>query len=190
MDKKLDVFQKFDDAIWKRMQIVYLDYYGFPVETIQEYVGYAVSTIKTYAKKFAHWIEKAKKLFYHITQNLKQELLAGKQLVYLFKFFDEAHNLVCSKVGTTTQLIEARLKQEMRYYNSHNMPVVSAEICSVIDCGDIPAEGAESFVRSYYIKKFPDKFHKNDRFFGADIPPRTFNKIVKYYLADEFAIAA
>lgn len=190
MDKKIDALQKFEDLTMKRMQIVYLDYFGFPIEKIQEYVGYATSTIKNYARKFAHLLEDAKNTFYHVTQKLKQELLAGKQLVYLFKFFDEAHNLVCSKVGTTTQLIEARLKQEMRYYNSHNMPAASAEICSIIDCGDIPAEGAESFVRSYYIKKFPDKFHKNDRFFGADIPPRTFNKIVKYYLTDEFVIAA
>ena len=97
----------------------------------------------------------------------------------------ENGELICSKVGTTTRLPEQRLKEEIRYYRDHGIEVDKAEICSVIDCGDIPAEGAESYTRAQYIRKFPTAFCKNDRFFGVDISTRTFNKFVAEYLGGE-----
>lgn len=183
--KKIDVFQKFDDTEMKRMQAVYLDSYGFTVEQIAKWVDYAESTIKTYIRKFADLLEKAKKTFYHVTQKAKKVLVGGHQLVYLFKFYDEQQELICSKVGTTTRLPEERLKEEILYYRKHGIPVASTEICSVIDCGAIPCEGAESITRAAFIRKFPQAFKKNDRFFGVDIPTMTFNRIVKNYLAEE-----
>lgn len=180
--KKVDVFQDFADTSMKHLQVVYLDSHGFIPEEIAKWTGYAVSTIKGYVKKFQNLLEKAKKVFYHITLKTKKVLRGGKQLVYLYKFYNSDNELICSKVGTTTRLPEQRLKEEIKYYTKHGIPVDHAEICSVIDCGAIPAEGAESITRGLFIHRYPDAFKKNDRFFGVDIPTRTFNAIVKDYL--------
>lgn len=180
--KKVDVFQDFTDASMKHLQVVYLDSHGFIPEEIAKWTGYAVSTIKGYVKKFQNLLETAKKVFYHITLKAKKVLRGGKQLVYLYKFYNSNNELICSKVGTTTRLPEQRLKEEIKYYTKHGIPVDHAEICSVIDCGAIPAEGAESITRGLFIHRYPDAFKKNDRFFGVDIPTRTFNTIVKDYL--------
>lgn len=184
---KVDVFQKFEDTDTKRMQVVYLDSCGFTPAEIRKWVEYAESTIKGYIKKFADLLEKAKKYFYHVTKKVKAVLRGGKQLVYLFKFYDSDGKLICSKVGTTTRLPEQRLQEEIKYYRNHGIPVESTEICSVIDCGAIPCEGAESITRAAFIRKYPEAFCKNDRFFGVDIPTRTFNQIVKNYLAEQIA---
>lgn len=182
MRKKLDVFQQYDEIETKQMQVVYLNDNGFSKEEIAKYTGYAISTIKRYISKFKNLLEKAKNTFYHITQKVKSITQAGKQLVYLFKFYRADNELICSKVGTTIRLPETRLREEINYYRKHDIPVERAEICSVIDCGDLPAEGAESYTRAYYIKKFPGNFKKNDRFFNVDIKTRTFNKLINEYL--------
>lgn len=181
---KVDVFQRFEDTDTKRLQVVYLGNHGFTPAEIRKWVDYAESTIKTYLRKFADLLEQAKRFFYHVTKKVKKVLRGGKQLVYLFKFYDSNGKLICSKVGTTTRLPEERLKEEIKYYQKHGIPVADTEICSVIDCGAIPCEGAESATRAAFIHKFPDAFCKNDRFFGVDIPTRTFNQIVKNYLAE------
>lgn len=188
MAKKIDVFQKFEDTEMKRMQVVYLNEYGFTPKQIAKWVDYAESTIKTYTKKFSDLVDKAKKTFYHVTKKVKTVLVGGAQLVYLFKFYDSNGNLVCSKVGTTTRLPEQRMKEEIRNYkkskNAKIATITHADICSVIDCGSVPAEGAESVTRAYFIRKNPDKFVKNDRFIDVDIPTRTFNEIVNSYLKE------
>lgn len=188
---KVDVFQKFEDTDTKRMQVVYLDSCGFTPAEIRKWVEYAESTIKGYIKKFADLLEKAKKYFYHVTKKVKAVLRGGKQLVYLFKFYDSDGKLICSKVGTTTRLPEERMREEIKSYQKSKDELVAsidhAEICSVIDCGAIPAEGAESQTRALFIRKFPDTFKKNDRFMGVDIPTATFNRVVRTYLDAEVA---
>jgi hypothetical protein len=181
---KIDVFQDFSNVTTKRMQVVYLDKYGFTAQEIAKWTGYAISTIKGYIRKYQDLLEKAIKTFYHITLKAKAVLCGGRQLVYLYKFYDDKDELICSKVGTTTRLPEQRLKEEIKYYRQHNIPVERGEMCSVIDCGVIPAEGAESQTRAYFIRKHPDAFHKNDRFFGVDLSVRTFNKVVNEYLGE------
>lgn len=189
MTKKIDVFQTFEDTDTKRLQTIYLDKHGFTPQEIKKWTGYAISTIKAYIKKFADRIEEACNKFYHVTQKVKAVLRGGKQLVYLYKFYYESGELICSKVGTTTRLPEQRMKEEIRYYRNHGIEVGNAEICSVIDCGAIPAEGAESFTRAAYIRKYPEAFHKNDRFFGVDLSVRSFNKLVTDYLGKEVVLA-
>ena len=179
---KIDVFQEFEDTHLKHLQVVYLAHYEFNCEEIRKWTNYAVSTIHSYLRKFADLLEEAIKTFQRITNKLKNQLLGGRELVYLFKFFGIEDKLICSKVGTTTRLPSQRLKEEIRYYQKHNIPVVKAEICAVIDCGNLPAEGAESQLRAYFIKRFPNAFCKNDRFFGVDIPIKEFNKVVRGYL--------
>lgn len=180
--KKIDVFQEFKTAEMKHLQVLYLNKHKFTFEEIEKWTGYCKITIKIYLKKFADLLDKACKTFYHITEKIKQVILGGKQLVYLFKFYDEDNKLICSKVGTTTRLPEKRLNEEIKYYQKHGIPVASTKICSVIDCGDIPAEGAESVARGKFIMRWPKAFKKNDRFFDVDIPTKYFNKVINNYL--------
>ena len=186
---KIEVFQHYEDLETRRMQIVFLDHFGFAKEEIAKWTNYAVSTIKTYIRKFADLLEKALATFKKISQKTKFELLGGKQLVYLFKFHNPNNELICSKVGTTTRLPEQRLKEELRYYRNHGIEIENAEICSVIDCGDLPAEGAESYARAKYIKRYPTAFCKNDRFFGIDIPTNSFIKLIRNYLGEDVPLA-
>lgn len=188
MAKKIDALQKFEknDTHLRHLQTVYLKEHGFELDEIAEWTGYTKATIKLYVKKFKDLIEEAKKTFYHITMKMKESLIKGKQLVYLFKFKEENIGII-SKVGTTSRLPQRRLKEEINYYNKHGLNVKDAEICSVIDCGDLPAEGAESFARAHYIKKNPKAFHKNDRFFGMDISTKDFNKVIDNYLNEKTA---
>ena len=187
--KKVDVFQNFTDADTKHLQTIYLDSHGFTPSEIQKWTGYAVSTIRKYIRDFADRLAEACAKFYHITKKVKAVLRGGRQLVYLYKFYAEDGALICSKVGTTTRLPEQRLNEEIKYYQKHGIAVANAEICSVIDCGALPAEGAESYTRAQYIRQYPEAFHKNDRFFGVDIPTRNFNKLVSEYLGKDIVLA-
>ena len=182
---KINALQNFDttETELRHLQVVYLNENGFSSEEISKWTGYAVATVKSYVKKFSYLLNTAKEIFYRITLKCKTVLRGGRQLVYLYKFYNENNELICSKVGTTTRLPEQRLKEEIKYYRKRDIPVDHAEICSVIDCGQIPAEGAESITRALFIQRFPTAFKKNDRFFGVDIPTRTFNKFVSNYLA-------
>lgn len=180
--KKIDVFQNFENTEMKRLQVVYLNYHSFSTDQIAKWTGYAKSTIKSYVKKFSDLLDKAKQTFYHVSIKTKQVLCKGRQYVYLFKFYNENGEIIWSKVGTTTRLPNSRLKEELKYYRSKGATIGNAEICSVIDCGAVPAEGAESVTRAAFIKKYPTSFQKNDRFTGVDISTRTFNSIVMNYL--------
>ena len=177
----LQTFEK-DETDLRHLQLIYLYDNNFSQEEIARWTGYAVKTIKNYVRKFANLLEEAKKVFKRITKKAKIALRGAKQLCYLYKFYNSNNQLICSKVGTTTRLPEDRLKEEITYYKKNNIPIETAKICSVIDCGELPAEGAESITRALFIRKYPNAFCKNDRFFGVDIPTQTFNKIVKEYL--------
>lgn len=181
---KLNPLQNFanDETELRHLQVVYLNANGFTYEVIAKWTGYAIKTIKDYIRKFANLLEEAKETFQRITKKAKLAMQGQKQLCYLYKFYDSNNQLICSKVGTTTRLPEDRLKEEILYYKKRNIPVEKAKICSVIDCGELPAEGAESITRALFIRKYPTAFCKNDRFFGVDIPTKTFNKIVNEYL--------
>lgn len=181
---KINPLQNFneDETELRHLQVIYLNANGFTHDIISKWTGYTIKTIKKYIRKFANLLEEAKATFKRITKKAKLTLQGDKQLCYLYKFYDSNNQLICSKVGTTTRLPEDRLKEEITYYKKHKIPVETAKICSVIDCGKLPAEGAESITRALFIRKYPETFCKNDRFFGVDIPTKTFNKIVKEYL--------
>lgn len=185
---KIDALQKFDkdDTHIRHLQTVYLNEHHFELKDIAEWTGYSITTIRSYLYKFKDLIAEAKKTFYHITNKMKKALIAGRQYVYLFKFYDRDIGTI-SKVGMTTQLPTVRLKQEIKYYEEKGFHIKDTKICSVIDCGDIPADGAESATRAYFIRRYPKAFKKNDRFFGVNISAKLFNEIVYNYLNEEVA---
>ena len=103
---------------------------------------------------------------------------------YFFKFYEDVNRPpVFDKIGTTTRSYLKRLKDEIRYYNKAGFDIERVEVCEVIDCGDTPAEAYESILRAKLIKMFPGTWHKNDRFFGTDIPVDIFNKICADFAA-------
>ena len=181
-------FEKYDNAKIKHLQTIYLAYLGFAEEKISEFTGYALATIKKYIKKFNNLLDTAKQFFEKSFQDILFILCdnLGKKKTekcYLFKFYGDNNILLFSKIGTTTRSVITRLKEEVKQYRRMQFPINKVEVCAVIDCGNIPAEGAESILRATFIKEFPNSFRKNDRFFGVDIPTETFKNIVEGYLS-------
>lgn len=106
----------------------------------------------------------------------------GEEQVYLIKFFGEDEEKpLFSKIGTTKVSVNSRLRNEIKYYNDHNLDVRSADVCKIVPCGEMPAESYESFLRALLIKKYPNTWHKNDRFFGVDIDTETFVRMCEQF---------
>ena len=185
-------FEQYENIQIKRMQVVYLSaHLKMAKKKVAEITGYAISTVKTYTRKFIDLLSAAKEYFEKpialVIQILCDDLGKAKnEKCYLFKFYDNSDKLLFSKVGTTTRAVKTRLKEEIKTYRKSGFDIGKAEICKVIDCGNVPAEGAESFCRAAFIKQFPHTFKKNDRFMNVDIPTAEFTKIVKGYLAQPF----
>ncbi len=95
----------------------------------------------------------------------------GQNTVYLIKFYtDDRETPVFSKIGTTERTVEKRLRDEIAYYRKRGFDIRSTDICKIVDCGTGKPERLESFLRSVFMGKYGEAWHKNDRFFGIDIP--------------------
>ncbi len=109
------------------------------------------------------------------------ENVKGEEAVYFFKFYNET-GLEFNKIGTSAKDVIARLRDEIGEY-SKKFNIRRVEIHRIVSCGNRPAEGAESALRSELIRKYPAAFRKNDRFFGVDIAAEAFDAIVNNYLS-------
>lgn len=118
---------------------------------------------------------------YDIDENGVDLLDSAYQKCYLFKFYNEKNELVCSKIGTTTRKVKQRLREELKSKTYLNMGCTSAVIDRVYDCKDIPAEGLESFFRALYIRQYPNAFKKNDRFLEEEFDLDVADEIVRKY---------
>lgn len=101
-----------------------------------------------------------------ILSNGVQFFSDGTQQFYLIRLLDKNNNLVYSKVGTTKRATQQRMKEHLKYYAKDNVTTLIVD--RVWDCGDTEAESYESIFRSYYIKKYPNSFRKNDRFIKTE----------------------
>lgn len=144
-----------------------------PVEYSIQKISQVVTTTKR-VSKYADKIQVA---------NGVDLLDNAKEKCYLFTFFDEEDNLVCSKVGTTTRTVLQRLKEELKSKTYTRLGCVRAVVNRVYDCGDIPAEGLESYFRAMYIRKHPQSFLKNDRFMNEWFDLKEADEIVSNYFA-------
>lgn len=55
-------------------------------------------------------------------------------------------------MGTTKRKVIQRLKEELNSDTYKKLDCEKAIVRRVYDCGSMPAEGAESFLRAFYIK--------------------------------------
>jgi hypothetical protein len=104
-----------------------------------------------------------------------------EEKVYLLKFYNLENELVFSKIGTTKRDINTRINEHLRYYRKE-YGYLYCTLESVINCQNLPCEGAESYCRAFFIKKFPLAFKKNDRFVDVEIPVEDFENCVNQYL--------
>ena len=172
---------------------------------ISAITGYALSTLSSMKNKVFVLRELANQIFNEMEEELKvvektlirkcngMEIpmnylencgiyLKDSELLYLFKFFgDNPKEPIFSKIGTTTRSVDKRLREEIGYYIKHNLPIESVDICKIVDCGEVPAECYESLMRGVLIKKYPNTWHKNDRFFGVDVPINEFMELFKKF---------
>lgn len=109
------------------------------------------------------------------------ENLRGVQAVYFFKFYN-ADSLEFNKIGTSAKDVIARLRDEIGEY-SKKFNIRKVEIHRICSCGGYPAECAESALRYELIRRHPEAFRKNDRFFNVDIDPAVFDEILSQCFA-------
>lgn len=176
---------------------------------IADITGYALSTLSSLRNRVSDYAPLADTLFLEVVEDEAEELptpirttyrrcgdvvvpmnylpgcgedVQGQQTTYLFKFYTSDTNVpVFSKIGTTAKSVNERLRQEIGEYRK-KFDIRSVDICCIYDCGDLPPESFESYLRCKLIKKFPGTWKKNDRFFGTDIPEELFTA-----LCDQFA---
>lgn len=180
----------------RQAQVVYLsEVMHKTASEIADITEYAVSTVRTYIRKFADLLEYAKSIFEKVEAKVRKSKYNNMinangfdidtrdgELCYLFEFYNEDDILLCSKVGTTTRTIRTRLREELASKTYKNMGATKAIVNRIYNCGEYPAEGLESLIRSEYIKKYPKSFKKNDRFIGELFDFDLCDKIAFSYL--------
>lgn len=195
----MNAYNKYEDCYTKYRQIVYLsEKKGESYEFIANLTNYAISTIKIYIKKFAYLLEEACEMFkYSRKKNSQKEEVSkpqhpgiefhcpdidekGGEKFYLIRAFNEKGERIFSKVGTTIREVLTRMKEHLKAYEK--LGIVKIVVDKVWDCGNLPAEGFESWFRAWYIRRWPEKFNKNDRFFDVDFDLEEAQNIFMQYV--------
>lgn len=179
----------------RQVQVAYLYHEcNEPFARIAEITGYAVSTCRTYAKNFYN--PAMFEMFTTVPEIVPERVtirkcgsvnvpmnylpncgadVRGQQTAYLFKFYTNDRSVpVFSKIGTTAKSVNQRLRQEIGEYRNKGFDIRSVDVCKIYNCGEVPAEAYESYLRALLIAEFPNTWKRNDRFFGVDIPTDRF----------------
>lgn len=157
--------------------------YEKSMEWAKEYVLDPIECAVRRVKSLKTYVPKVRKADIQVADgcNLFNENRAQK--CYLIEFFDENDHSICAKVGTTVRKVQQRIREELSSDTYKKMGAVRCVIHRVYDCGEIPAEGLESYFRAMYIRKYPQSFQKNDRFMKMTFDLSEADKIVAAYLA-------
>lgn len=195
----MNAYNHYDDCQTKYRQIVYLsEKRGETYEFIAKLTNYAVSTVRNYVRKFSHLLEEACEMFKYSRKKAEQKAETERPThpnieficpditekdadkFYLIRAFNAEDIRIFSKVGTTIREILTRMKEHLKAYEK--LGVVRIVVDKVWDCGNIPSEGVESWFRAWYIRRWPEKFNKNDRFFDVDFDLDEAENIFNQYL--------
>lgn len=184
----------------KHAQVCYLYHVANVArKEISEITGYAVSTLSTLRNKVLDLLDVAKRLFtgvkekvvktVHKSATISINFLNGcgadidhAEQVYLFKFYGAEPVPIFSKIGTTTRTCKKRVAQEIRAYIKAGFDIQRVDVCKIIQCGEMPAESYESFLRAKLIKEYSNTWVKNDRFFGVDLPVDRFITLCNQFI--------
>ena len=161
-------------------------YENFPVlREIWDYMNTARLYVDRFVKRVAEKVKQAIDCNLpprmRIIWNNIEKMPNNVQQCYLIRLLDRNKELIWSKVGTTTKATQKRMAQHLDYYKKDGVRFV--EVVRLWSCGDMDAEGAESMFRSYYIKKHPNTFRKNDRFTGVEFDLEEADKLFADYVA-------
>lgn len=108
----------------------------------------------------------------------------GNEQAYLVKFYtDDTETPIFSKIGTTKCTCNTRIRREIAEYREIGFNILSVDICKIVQCGELPAESVESYLRALLMKKYPNTWHKNDRFFNCDVSTELFTNLCEMYLS-------
>lgn len=188
-------------------QAIYL-YRTMTASEVAAITGYAKSTVRNYASKYSYRLPEAIAFFEDSPEEVipptvytppaeshyrsaticwlgdtRDKDKYDEEKAYLFRFFENAEDdtPIFSKIGTTLKSCLDRLKDEIRYYEKAGFTISKVEICEIWNCGETPAESYESYLRALLIKKYPNTWHRNDRFFGVHLPAELFTKLCRQY---------
>ena len=108
---------------------------------------------------------------------------AGENMLYLFKFYWK-NTIIASKIGTTAQSIDKRLRREIYdYIKKSDWSIDRVEIHKIIPTHHIKPRLIEDYVRVELATQYYDNFVDNDRFMRADIPADLFVRLAQEGLA-------
>lgn len=202
-----DPYAKYSYCEECMFQAIYL-YRTMTASEVSRITGYAKNTVRNYASKYSYRLKEAIAFFeddpetilppsvyvplpyfhyrnatVHWLDETQSKDKPDEEKTYLFRFFENEDDTdpIFSKIGTTTKLCRDRIKDEIAYYEKAGFSIAKVEICEIWHCGDTPAESYESYLRALLIKKYPNTWHKNDRFFGVFLPTELFVKLCSQY---------
>lgn len=175
MERYYGMLQKAETTYQRRYAFTAMNYIYETYKFIQDL--WERVEARLYINRFIRKIKRA--IWGEIEWNGIESLPDNTEQFYCIRLFKD-EDLIYSKVGTTTRKTGKRMREHLRYYRKEGINHLIVD--RLVDCEGLPAEGLESLVRGYYIKKWGEKFRKNDRFLGVTFDFAEVDSIVQKYL--------
>lgn len=175
MERYYGMLQKAETTYQRRYAFTAMNYIYETYKFIQDL--WERVEARLYINRFIRKIKRA--IWGEIEWNGIESLPDNTEQFYCIRLFKD-EDLIYSKVGTTTRKTGKRMREHLRYYRKEGINHLIID--RLVDCQGLPAEGLESLVRGYYIKKWGEKFRKNDRFLGVTFDFAEVDSIVQKYL--------
>lgn len=175
MERYYGILQKAETTYQRRYAFTAMDYIYETYKFIQDL--WERVEAKLYRNRFIRKIKRA--VWGEVEWNGLVSLPDNTEQFYCIRLLKD-EDLVYSKVGTTTRKTSKRMREHLRYYKKDGINHLIVD--RLVDCKGLPAEGLESMVRSYYIKKWGKKFRKNDRFVGVEFDYSEVDDLIQKYL--------
>ena len=120
---------------------------GYILDTIQKVLVFVKDVVRTVKKKVKNEVEKINSC-------------------YWIRLIGESGMILYNKIGTTTRPVQERFDEILKkQYNDGLERIVNCEVLGTWNCGELPPEGMESYLRAMLISKYKGKnYVKNDRF--------------------------
>lgn len=201
MENSYNVMSFIADTYVRQAQVAYLYHEcHLPIEEICRITDYADSTVRRYRNEYLSRSCSIQHLFilpsapavHHSKSCYSQgydvemqylencgEDMQGENMLYLFKFYWK-NAIIASKIGTTAQSIDKRLRREIYdYIKKSGWSIDRVEIHKIIPTHHIKPRLVEDYVRVELATEYYNNFVDNDRFMHADIPTDLFVRLAQ-----------